>query len=57
MSNNRRRRPNNQKQIQKKVIRCKALNRPVFAHEVCSKYSPKVSSNNQKNCENCRYAF
>ena len=45
------------KKESKKVIRCKALNRPVFGHEVCSKFNSKINSNNQNNCENCRYAF
>jgi len=58
MNQNRNRRPrNNENKIQKKVIRCKALNRPVFEHEVCSQFSSKINSNNQKNCENCRHAF
>ncbi len=56
MNKNRRRRNNENKQ-QKKVIRCKALNRPVFEHEVCSQFSSKVSSNNQNNCENCKHSF
>ena len=55
--NNNRRRQNNENNIQKNVIRCKALNRPVFEHEVCSKFNIKVNSNNQKNCENCKHAF
>ncbi len=55
-NNNRRRRNNNIKK-QNKVIRCKILNRPVFEHEACSKFSSKVNSNSQNNCENCRYAF
>ena len=53
--NRRRRNKNNKKQ--KKVIRCKLLNRPVFENDVCSKFSSKVNSNNQNNCENCKYAF
>ena len=58
MSRNRKRRTrNDENKKQKKVIRCKALNRPVFEHEVCSKFSSKVSSNNQNNCENCQHAF
>ncbi len=55
--NRNRRRRNNENKKQKKVIRCKALNRPVFEHEVCSQFSSKVTSNNQKNCENCKHAF
>ncbi len=52
-----RRTRNNENKKQKKVIRCKALNRPVFEHEVCSQFSSKVNSNNQNNCENCKHAF
>ena len=43
--------------IPKKIIRCKALNRPVFKHEVCSQFSEKINSNNQNNCENCKHGF
>lgn len=58
MNQNRNRRTrNNENKKQKKVIRCKALNRPVFEHEVCSQFSSKVNSNNQNNCENCKHAF
>ncbi len=52
-----RRTRNNENKKQKKVIRCKALNRPVFEYEVCSQFSSKVNSNNQNSCENCKYAF
>ena len=52
-----RRTRNNENKKQKKVIRCKALNRPVFEYEVCSQFSSKVNSNNQDSCENCKYAF
>jgi hypothetical protein len=55
--NNKRSKRNQNNKIVKKVIRCKALNRPVYEHEVCSKYSVKVSSNNQKNCVNCTHSF
>jgi len=58
MSQNRNRRKyNSENKTQKKVIRCKVQSRPVFEHEVCSKFSSKVSSNNQNNCENCKHAF
>ena len=56
MKQNRRKR-NNENKKQKKVIRCKALSRPVFEHEVCSQFSLKINSNNQKNCVNCIHAF
>ena len=56
MNKNKRRYNNNNKKT-KKVIRCKLLNRPVFEHEVCSRFSSKVNSNNQSNCENCKHAF
>jgi hypothetical protein len=52
-----RRTRNNENKKQKKVIRCKALNRPVFEHEVCSQFSLKINSNNQNNCVNCVHAF
>ena len=55
--NKNRNRRNNQNNRQKKIIRCNALNRPVFEHEVCSKFSSKVNSNNQNNCGNCKHAF
>ena len=48
---------NNDNKREKNVIRCRALNRPVYEHEVCSKYSVKVNSNNQKNCLNCTHSF
>ena len=54
-SNNSKRKNNKEKTL--KVIRCKALNRPVFEHEVCSQFSLKLNSNNQNNCKNCRHAF
>jgi hypothetical protein len=41
----------------KNVIRCKALNRPVFDYEVCSQFSLKTNVNNQKNCVNCIHSF
>lgn len=50
-------RRHNENKKQKKVIRCKALNKPVFEHEVCPKFSSKLNSNNQNNCENCKYSF
>ena len=52
-----RRKPNNVIKIQKKVIRCKAQNKPVFEHEFCSQFVTKESSNNQNNCGNCKHAF
>jgi len=55
--NKNRRRYNNNNKKTKRVIRCKLLNRPVFDHEVCSKFNKKVNSNNQNNCENCKHAF
>lgn len=55
--NNNRRRRNNENKKQKKLVRCKALNRPVFDHEVCAQFSSKINSNTQQNCENCIHAF
>ena len=54
---NKNRRRNNENKKQKVVIRCKTKNKPVFEHEVCNEFSSKVSSNNQKNCENCKHSF
>ena len=54
--NQKRGRRNNNKKP-KKVIRCNALNRPVFEHEFCSQFSSKINSNNQNNCENCKHSF
>jgi len=56
MSRNNKRR-NNDKKIQKIVIRCNSKNKPVFEHEVCADFISKVSSNNQRNCENCKHSF
>lgn len=55
--NNNRRRRKNENTKQKKLIRCKALNRPVYGHEVCSQFSSKINSNTQNCCENCIHAF
>ena len=55
--NKKRRNRNNEDNKLKNVIRCKAINRPVFEHEVCSQFSLKVNSNNKKNCVNCAYSF
>ena len=52
-----RRTRNNENKKQKKVIRCRALNRPVFEHEVCAQFNLKINNNNQNNCENCKHAF
>jgi len=54
--NNRRKR-NKEIKKQKIVIRCKAQNKPVFDHEVCSQFVTKESSNNQDNCGNCKHSF
>ena len=48
---------NNSNKKQRKVIRCKVLNRPVFEHEVCSNFVAKISSHNQNTCENCQHSF
>jgi len=55
--NNKRQTRNNENKKERKVIRYKALNRPVFEYEVCSQFSIKINSNNQKNCVNCKYSF
>jgi len=43
----------NNHEIQKKVIRCDKLHRPMYEHEVCPQYSIKSSSESQKNCKSC----
>jgi hypothetical protein len=57
MNKNRRRTRNNERKKSIKVTRCKVLYRPVFEHETCSKFSSKVNSNNNTNCENCKHTF
>lgn len=52
--NNRR---NNQFRKKSKIIRCKAHNKPVFEHEVCSSFIEKIKTNEMKNCENCKHSF
>jgi len=47
----------NENKKQKKIIRCKALNRPVFGDEHCFQFVSKVAANHQNNCENCKHAF
>jgi len=55
---NKKKRTRNNEQIkQKKVIRCKILNRPVFTNEICNKFSMKSNSNTANTCENCAHAF
>jgi hypothetical protein len=54
-SNNRRR--NNKDSIQKIVIRCDVLQRPVYEHEVCAQYTMKAESGTQKICKNCKHSF
>lgn len=55
-SNNQRQRKN-QESFQKIIVRCNALQRPVYEHEVCSKYAIKTESTAQKSCKNCKYSF
>ena len=54
-SNNNRK--NKQESFQKVVVRCDALQRPVYEHEVCPKYTIKTGSDTQKNCKNCKHSF
>jgi hypothetical protein len=54
-SNNNRK--NKQESFQKIVVRCDALKRPVYEHEVCPQYTLKTGSDSQKNCKNCRHSF
>jgi hypothetical protein len=55
-SNNQRQRKN-QESFQKIIVRCNALQRPVYEHEVCSKYMIKTEATAQKICKNCKYSF
>jgi len=55
--NNKRRTRNNENKKPKKVIRCNALNRPVFEYEVCSQFSLKTNVNNERSCVNCIHSF
>jgi hypothetical protein len=55
--NKNRRNQNNENTKQKRVIRCKTLNRPVFGHEICTQFCSKSNPNTTKNCENCRNSF
>jgi hypothetical protein len=54
-SNNNRK--NKQESFQKIVVRCDALQRPVYEHEVCPQYTLKTGADSQKNCKNCRHSF
>jgi hypothetical protein len=54
-SNNQRK--NHHESFQKIVVRCGALQRPVYEHEVCPQYAIKVGSDTQKNCKNCKHSF
>jgi len=52
------RRRKNKEIIRKNVItRCSMLQRPVWEHEVCSKFILNTSSDSQNNCKNCKYSF
>jgi len=51
------RRNKNQESFQKIVVRCNALQRPVYEHEVCSQYVVGTGSDTQKNCKNCKHSF
>ena len=55
--NKKKRKRNNEQTKQKKVIRCKILNRPVFTYEICDQFSIKVNSNTTNTCESCAHAF
>jgi hypothetical protein len=51
------RRRKNEGKVQKKVIRCKKFNRPVFNVDTCSDFAVKLNSGDSKNCSNCIHAF
>ena len=41
--------------IQKKIIRCRLLQRPVWEHEHCKEF--KSDTSEEKNCKNCFHSF
>lgn len=47
----------NQESFHKVIIRCQVLQRPVYEHDVCSKYVIKTSSDTQKSCKNCKNSY
>lgn len=57
MNSNNRRQHGKQQEMHKIVIRCKLLSRPVWEHEVCTKFEQKKGLENQHNCKNCEHAF
>lgn len=50
-----RRRGRQNNQVQKKIIRCQLLQRPVWEHEVCKEF--KSDTSEEKNCKHCTYSF
>lgn len=57
MSRSKRKRRNRQMKKETKIIRCEKHYKPVFEREVCSSFSFKDTSNNQKNCANCVHSY
>jgi len=56
MNSNNRGQRGKQQEMHKIVIRCKLLSRPVWEHEVCTKFKQK-NADNQHNCKSCEHAF
>ncbi len=54
---NRRRKPNDQTQIKKKIIRCRNKMIPVFESDNCENFIKKDHSESDKNCKNCKNSF
>ena len=46
-----------EKKIQKKVVRCKVHQKPVFISETCSDFISKHKSEGENNCNNCANSF
>jgi hypothetical protein len=43
--------------VEKKVIRCKFHQKPVFMNETCSHFLSKHKAEGENECKNCQYAF
>jgi hypothetical protein len=55
--NNSRRQHKNQHSVEKILTRCRLIVRPMWEHEICSKFTHKVEANAQRNCKNCIHSF
>ncbi len=47
------------KEKEKKIVRCRITNRPMFEYETCFKFELRESAspNAQQNCKNCLNSF